>query len=135
MIAVPCLWVIKKGVGFLKCIFDEAFKNKESKARKALSEAAVSLRSDLTSSGALPFESGHLQNSATYVDVGRLRQNSAAVVVDTVYARRKFFHPEFTFDQTVNKRAGGRWFDEYVGGAKKDFIFDEFAMSMKGRIK
>jgi len=78
----------------------------------------------------MPFESGHLQNSATYVDVGRIGQGKVAVVSDTVYARRKFFHPEFEFDRSVNGRAGGRWFDAYVVGGKRDFVRSTFSRNL-----
>ena len=75
----------------------------------------------------MPFESGHLQNEATYVDVSRLSQDVVAIVSDTVYARRKFFHPELNFDRRVNRRAGGRWFDAYTVGGKKGMVRDVFA--------
>ncbi|MCL2855989.1 MAG: hypothetical protein FWE21_10320 [Defluviitaleaceae bacterium] len=90
-------------------------------ARAALVKTAVDLRDDLVQSGTMPFESGRLQNAATYVDVGGLRAGRAAVVSDMVYARRKYFHPEFNFDRSINRNAGGRWFDAYVTGGKRGF--------------
>ncbi|MCL2398011.1 MAG: hypothetical protein FWC93_08105 [Defluviitaleaceae bacterium] len=90
-------------------------------------QTAHELRADLRAGGTMPFESGHLQNEATYVCGARLGQGVAAVVSDTVYARRKFFHPEFDFDRRVNRAAGGRWFDAYTVGAKQGFVRDVFA--------
>jgi hypothetical protein len=104
-------------------------------ARQALVAAAQAVREDLVESQTMPFESGHLQNSATYVDVGRIRDNKVAVVSDTVYARRKFFHPEFEFDQSVNARAGGRWYDAYVSGNKRDLAFIAFKKAMEEGFK
>ncbi|MDR2183181.1 MAG: hypothetical protein LBE55_03310 [Clostridiales bacterium] len=91
-------------------------------------QTAHEIRADLQASGTMPFESGHLQNEATYVCAARLKQeNTAAIVSDTVYARRKFFNPEFNFNRTVNKRAGGRWFDAYTVGVKRGMVRDVFA--------
>ena len=79
----------------------------------------------------MPIESGHLQNEATTVCTRNLRQNRAAVVSDTVYARRKYFNPQFNFDRSVNSRAGGRWFDPYIVGGKRHMMRDMFVAQMK----
>jgi hypothetical protein len=97
------------------------------KAREALVQTAHEVKADLVASGTMPIESGHLQNEATSVCVARLNQDVAAIVSDTVYARRKFFHPEFNFNRTVNRRAGGRWFDAYTVGVKRGMGRDVFA--------
>ncbi|MCL2376292.1 MAG: hypothetical protein FWC76_02735 [Defluviitaleaceae bacterium] len=93
-------------------------------------QTAHEIRTDLQRSGTMPFESGHLQNEATYVDASRLGQDVAAIVSDTVYARRKFFHPEFNFDRRVNRQAGGRWFDAYTVGGKRGMVRDVFVRLM-----
>jgi len=123
------------GSGFLRGALDGLKRRVLAGARESLAEAVVAVCEDLVGSGLIPFESGHLQNSATYVDAGRLGQGRVAVVSDTVYARRKFFNPEFDFDQSVNKRAGGRWFDVYLNGARSELVFEEFAGGMKERVK
>ena len=99
-------------------------------ARQALMQTAHEVLADLQGSGTMPIESGHLQNEATYVCLARKKQDVAAVVSDTVYARRKFFHPEFNFDRRVNKQAGGRWFDAYTVGVKRGMVRDVFARVM-----
>jgi len=98
----------------------------EARARRALAVTAQELRDDLVKSGTMPFDSGALQNSGTYVDVSGIRSGRVAVVSDMVYARRKYFHPEFNFDRTVNQNAGGRWFDPYANGNKKEFVRKSF---------
>jgi len=103
------------------------------KARQALVQTAHEVRADLQASGTMPFESGHLQNEATYVCEARVKQDMVAVVSDTAYARRKFFHPEFNFDRRVNKRAGGRWLDAYTVGVKRNFVRDAFARMIGAR--
>lgn len=103
----------------------------ESRARAALPKVAVALLHDLRQSGTMPFDTGALQNAATYVDVGRLNEGCVAVVSDTVYARRKYFHPEFNFDQSRNANAGGRWFDAYISGEKRGFAAEVLAKEMR----
>ena len=119
----------------LKTVLDRILGRVLVDARECLVLGALAAKEDLVSSGLMPFESGFLQNSATYVDVGGLRQDRASLVSDTVYARRKFFHPEFEFDQSVNRQAGGRWFDAYLNGDRRDLFFDEFAGEMRKKMK
>ena len=101
------------------------------KARAALLQTAHEVKTDLRASGTMPFASGHLQNEATYVDASRAVQDVVAIVSDTVYARRKFFHPEFDFDRSVNRQAGGRWFDTYTVGGKRGLVRDVFVRLLK----
>ena len=105
----------------------EAKRQVMAQAREAFWQTAQEVRADLQASGTMPFESGHLQNEATYVCMARKKQDVAAIVSDTVYARRKFFHPEFNFNRTVNRAAGGRWFDAYTVGSKRNMARDVFA--------
>jgi len=100
------------------------------KANAALVRAAMAVCEDVRASGTMPFDTGDLQNAATYVDVGALNKGRVAVVSDTVYARRKYFHPEFNFDKSRNKNAGARWFAPYVDGAKRDFALRVFAKEL-----
>jgi len=100
-------------------------------ARSALVTAARDLRADLVTSGTMPLQSGHLQNTATIVDTSNAWRGEVAVVSDTVYARRKFFNPQFQFDRSVNKSAGGRWFDVYISGDKRRFALKAFAGAMR----
>ena len=100
-------------------------------AQRALALAALDIRADLVESGTVPLESGHLQNQATYVDAANLSHGRVAVVSDTVYARRKYFHPEFNFDQSVNPNAGGRWFDTYLTGGKRYMVRDRFVANLR----
>ena len=96
-------------------------------AKRALAQTAQALLEALRREGTMPFATGHLQNAATYVDIGDIGGGRVAIVSDTIYARRKYFHPEFNFDQSRNQNAGGRWFDAYIHGHKKDFAANVFA--------
>ena len=105
------------------------------KAQRALGGAATDLREDLARSGTMPIRSGHLQNAATRVWLGDLRRNRAAVVSDTVYARRKYFNPQFEFNRGVNAMAGGRWFDPYISGGKRGLVRDKFVARLRDAVK
>ncbi|MCL2575132.1 MAG: hypothetical protein FWE33_01740 [Defluviitaleaceae bacterium] len=100
--------------------------------KNALVAAAQAIRQDLVNNGTMPFDTGHLQNAATYVDVGGLDDEKVSIVNDTVYARRKYFHPEFSFNQTINNNAGARWFDPYINNGLAQKTFAEV---MKNELK
>ena len=125
---MACFDAVMIGGCFVDRVLVEALGRAQDAARRALVGAAVAVCEDLVSGGTMPYQSGHLQNVATYVDVGGLRDGRVAVVSDTVYARRKFFHPEFEFDQSVNAGAGGRWFDGYLDG---EFVLEEFGKAFE----
>lgn len=102
-----------------------------AKAREALLQTAYEVKADLQASGTMPIKSGHLQNEATYVCTARIGRDIAAIVSDTAYARRKFFNPQFNFNRSVNKAAGGRWFDAYTAGGKGGPVRDVFARKFR----
>ena len=91
----------------------------ETRAQLALRGAAETLVHDLRASGTMPLESGELQDRATFVESTK---RTLRVVSSTVYARRKYFNPQFEFDRSVNRLAGGRWFDAYLSGGKRGFV-------------
>ena len=74
--------------------FGAVVKGLEKRALDALAQAARAVCEDVKKAGTMPFDTGKLQNSATYVDVGGLKNRSAAVVSDTDYAGRVYFHPD-----------------------------------------
>jgi len=95
--------------------------------------AAGVVLTDLQGAQTMPLDSGYLQNQATYVDESGLGDDVVSIVSDTVYARRKFFNPQFNFNRTVNSRAGGRWFDEYTVGAKRGMVRNAFVGAARSR--
>ena len=99
-------------------------------ARVALLVAATELREDLVTSETMPIESGHLQNTATIVVSSDLNSGIVNIVNDAAYARRKYFNPDFAFNQNVNRLAGGRWFEPYLEGSKRNLIRDIFAANL-----
>ena len=117
----------------------------EKKIQSALLKTADAVKDDVQQSGTMPLEiksygenskrkssSGLLQNRSTFVDGSEIGKYQAAVVSDTVYARRLYFHPEYNFYQGENPNAGGAWFEPYISGKKKDYAQKVFARYMKG---
>ena len=103
-------------------------------ANQALKETADAVKSDLQQSQTMPFDTGELQNRSTFVDDSKKNSGKVAIVSDTPYARRLYFHPEYNFKQDKNSNAGGEWFGSYISGNKKTFVRKAFAKLMRGKL-
>lgn len=104
-------------------------------AIQSLVGTADALKSDLEQSQTMPFDTGALQNRSTFVDDSKKSSGVVSIVSDTVYARRLYFHPEYNYQKTHNRNAGGVWFVPYISGSKKDYARKTFAKIMKGKMK
>ena len=103
-------------------------------AEDCLVLTAEALKSNLVQSQTMPFDTGHLQNQATFVDTSDKASGKVAIISDTPYARRLYFHPEYNFKKDNNPNAGGEWFEPYINGNKKDYAKKVFARHLKNRI-
>nr|DAZ26149.1 MAG TPA: Minor capsid protein [Caudoviricetes sp.] len=103
--------------------------------KEALVETADALKSDLQKSQTMPFDTGALQNRSTFIDDSKKKSGRVTIVSDTPYARRLYFHPEYNFQKTKNKNAGGMWFETYINGQKKNWTSKKFAKIMKGKLQ
>lgn len=103
--------------------------------KEALLETADALKSDLEQSQTMPFDTGALQNRSTFVDDSKKNKGIVTIVSDGPYARRLYFHPEYNFQKTKNRNAGGIWFEPYINGNKKQWATKTFAKIMKGKLK
>lgn len=101
----------------------------------ALAETAERVRGDVQQAQTMPFDTGALQNRSTFVDDSEIYKGRAIIASDTPYARRLYFHPEYNFNREHNPNAGAAWFEPYITGEKKDFVFDTFATELKRRIE
>lgn len=97
----------------------------------ALEQTAEALHTDLVQSQTMPRRSGTLQNTQTFVDYRNSQKGSCTIVSSTPYARRLYFHPEYNFSKAENPDAGGKWFEPYIEGEKKDFARQVFKERMK----
>lgn len=102
---------------------------------ESLVETADALKSDLQKSQTMPFDTGALQNRNTFIDDSKKKSGIVTIVSDTPYARRLYFHPEYNFQKTKNKNAGGMWFETYINGQKKNWVSKKFAKIMKGKLQ
>lgn len=103
-------------------------------ANQALKETADLVKSDLEQSQTIPYDTGELQNRSTFVDDSKKNNGKVAIVSDTPYARRLYFHPEYKFRKDKNANAGAEWFEPYLTGNKKQFARNAFARIMKGKL-
>lgn len=116
-------------------LYHHATENIMNEAKQALRQTADAVKSDLVQSQTMPFDTGTLQNRSTFVDDSDLNKGIVHIVSDTPYARRLYFHPEYNYQTTKNKYAGGLWFEPYLkNGSKREFAPNAFARIMKGKI-
>lgn len=109
-------------------------KHINSAAIESLILTGEALKDDLIQSQTMPFDTGHLQNQATFVDSSEAKSGTVSIISDTPYARRLYFHPEYNFKKNNNPKAGGMWFEPYINGNKKDYAKKVFARYLRNRI-
>lgn len=103
-------------------------------ARLALVDTAEAIKTDLIQSQTMPFDTGTLQNDSTFVDDKKAIKGVVKIVSDTPYARKMYFHPEYRFNKKQNPNAGGRWFDTYIDGEKKNLPTEYYKKALKRRL-
>ena len=102
--------------------------------KKALLMTMETVYKDLLESNTLPYDTGNLYRS-TYLNSERINDGTVELISDTPYAARLYFHPEYNFSKSVNINAGGRWFDSYISGEKKDVIKNRYAEAFTFLVK
>ena len=102
--------------------------------RLALIDTGESIKTDLIQSQTMPFGTGTMQNKSTFVDDKKAIKGVVKIVSDTPYARKMYFHPEYNFNKKQNPNAGGRWFDPYITGNKKELPQKHFKAHLKRRL-
>lgn len=111
--------------------------------RTTLEQTAEAVKTDVVMSQTVPYAEdsdenrsrgvvpGELQGSI-YTDTSRSAQGEVAVVANTPYARRLYYHPEYNFFRGANPQAGGLWWRAYLpGGAKQGFAAEAFGKLFK----
>ncbi len=111
-----------------------AFKEINEITKDCLLETADALQSDVQQSQTMPFDTGELQNRSFSKDLSKWNQGQITIANDKPYARRLYHHPEYNFKKDKNKKAGGKWFEPYISGKKKNFASKAFARFMKGKM-
>lgn len=93
----------------------------------ALEQTGEALHTEVVQAQVMPFDIGHLQEDATFVDYSDSADGLVRIVSSTPYARRLYYHPEYNFQTDENPFAGGEWFEPWLpGGISQDFAKDAF---------
>ena len=85
----------------------------------AIGRTAEQMRTELIVSQVMPFDTGNLQNVATYIDERDVKKGKVKIVHDTPYALRLYYHPEYNFQKTFNINAQGLWWEDWLNGVLK----------------
>lgn len=102
---------------------------------QALEMTAEALHTEVVQAQVIPFDKGTLQNESTFVDYSNSSKGTVTLVSSTPYARRLYYHPEYNFKTDENANAKGKWYDDWIDGAEKDFCkktFKEFYRRLGG---
>lgn len=102
---------------------------------KAAIMTAEQMRHEIITEQVIPFDTGNLQNVATYVDTKEAKQGHIAIVHDTPYATRLYYNPQYNFNKTFNPNARGEWWNEWLEGAKQTRpikLFKQFYRKLTG---
>lgn len=86
----------------------------------SLAQTADALLTDIRDEQLMPFDTGNLQNDSTFVDDSQKQKGRVSIVTTAPQARRLYFHPEYNFRRNNNSNAGGKWWESYISGDKKD---------------
>ena len=98
----------------------------------ALEWTGEQLHQDTQQAQVFPFDTGHLQEDATFVDYSRANDGMVTLVSSTPYARRLYYHPEYHFQTKENPNAKGMWYEDWLpGGAKASDASKLFAQFYK----
>lgn len=96
-------------------------------AVSALEKTAEALHTEVIQAQVMPFETGHLEEDATFVDYSESKSGKVTIVSATPYARRLYYHPEYHFQKDENPFAGGKWYAPWLpGGLNEDFCSKAF---------
>lgn len=102
----------------------------QQKMVKNLIKSVDALKTDVIKSQIMPFDTGNMQDKSMFVDEQKTKKY-VLLRVDTPYARKIYFHPEYNFKKDKNSNAQGHWFTPWITGNKKLFLRITFARFMR----
>lgn len=86
----------------------------------ALEMTAEALHTEVVQAQVMPFDSGHLEEDATFVDYSKSQHGRVSLVSSTPYARRLYYHPEYDYQTDENPFAGSEWYAPWLKGGKQE---------------
>ena len=102
----------------------------------ALEQTAEALHTEVVQAQVMPFDTGHLEEDATFIDYSESANGKVSIVSSTPYARRLYYHPEYQFQTDENPFAGGEWFKPWLpGGVSAGFAKEAFQRFYKKEAK
>ena len=73
----------------------------------ALEQTAEALHTEVVQAQVMPFDTGHLEEDATFIDYSESANGKVSIVSSTPYARRLYYHPEYHFQKYENPFESG----------------------------
>lgn len=128
-------------------IFTPKVKEINSKAIIALEKTSEAVLSDVVKTQVLPYGetkkdsennvvyTGGTLEKSIHLDTSDSAKGKVSIGVNTPYARRLYFHPEFNFYKGENANAQGRWFDTYIKGSKKAYAKKAYEKLLKAEMR
>lgn len=98
----------------------------ERAAVTALEKTAEAVKTEVINAEVMPMQSGTMQDDCTSVVTDKSASGEVSICVDTDYARRLYYHPEYNFSREENSNARGEWFEPWIDGEQKDFAQNAF---------
>lgn len=130
-----------------KLKFDSSFlKQIDRAASDALIQTAEALHTEVVQAQVVPRMDGTLQGEGFFVDDSNADAGKVSLVHSTPYARRLYFHPEYSFrhgpwrgpdgkSHEGNPNAKGLWFEDWLpGGSQSDFAQKVYAELFRRRM-
>ena len=105
-------------------------------AMDAALETVSALRGEVITAQVMPFDNGDMQNKHTSV-VQRIEGDDihTALLTDTPYTRKMYYHPEYNFQTVNNPNAQGLWLSPWLpGGANESFLLDTYHLKLRVRL-
>ena len=112
-----------------------AVRQVEQAVATALEQTAQAVLEDVEKEQVMPKDTGTLSEESTFLYDAESRTGVVAIVSDAPQARRLYYHPEYSFQTSKNKNAGGKWFQPWIDGDKKDFAAKAFAEKLRQNLK
>ena len=92
--------------------------------------AKDSILSDIMAAEVVPKQTGELERSAQ-IDTSKVKRGKVSISYDTPYARRLYWHPEYTFRKDKNRHAQGEWLRAWAEGKKTRSVTQSFKNLLK----
>lgn len=121
-------------------LYLNALENIHRAARDVAWETVEGVRNQVKNAQVIPKRNGELEKSIAPPEQFDEGDEAHTVIGmgggDVPYARRLYFHPEYTFHKGGNENAQGKWFEPWLpGGDLEGFVPDTYQTRLEERLK